>query len=570
MNKSFKSKFSGLSIHGKASLLLVLGFFLASLFVGLAGGQQPMVADEVVHYFMLVTQADKLPAPNIDVEIPSFGSGNYSTTRYPHVFLWHYIGSVLWRCFGRSFATVQIYQTLFWLQLLMAVWLMIKKELPERQDLWLLCIAVLGSLPMGILFSVLLFQGLPATAQIVTAFMFLRRKRYWWSVFFMGVALSVKITTFVVLPAYLVFLAIMSLEDGWKRAVLRSSLAVLLIVLSCVPMARAMRSFEFEYYPLAVAKRCVESIHSGLQRKVSVAEIKGLDADPVDKGTGQPNEDRKEALSHAAIRPEICNHPGDLRLPKNWIIYFGGVFWLVVAVSILAVSFTRFDCSNLFNGRMGLLCVGLWIALGTCIHVRSAPDARFFLASLPFIVVGMSCLLARIRPSRILLSIVVAASVLQAGAVLAKTASLRRISGGIQEMIDFKNESQIQPANYLMYPEGHPRFLSGTVIWYMDYQLRDFWALNNDRRIEMLQSYHVGSIIIKKNRICDVGADTIDLGLYPSSFVRDLDADSRFVKVLDNSEVSIYLVPGAKLLNIKEASVGQESQEDFAGKEMSP
>jgi len=59
-------------------LLSVIGV----LFVGLSASE-PMVADEVVHYYMLVTQAEKLPAPNIVAEIPA--PDQYYVRYYPHV-----------------------------------------------------------------------------------------------------------------------------------------------------------------------------------------------------------------------------------------------------------------------------------------------------------------------------------------------------------------------------------------------------------------------------------------------------------------------------------------------------
>jgi len=112
---------------GRLSLIVIFYSFLMVLAVGLLAGKGPMVADEVVHYYMLVTQADKLPQGNIVAQIPMNG---WTYNRfYPHVFLWHYMGAAIWRLLGRSFAVVQVYQSVFWLQLLLAVWFTIKKEL---------------------------------------------------------------------------------------------------------------------------------------------------------------------------------------------------------------------------------------------------------------------------------------------------------------------------------------------------------------------------------------------------------------------------------------------------------
>lgn len=183
-------------------LAIIFLAYVAVLAVGLCS-REPMIGDEVTHYYMLVTQAGKLPHANFDADIPT-ADGGVNHRLYPHVFLWHYLGAVFF-LFGRSFAIVQIYHSLFWLQMLVVGWLLFKGEPGGKKEggalLYIVCLA---SLPMALLFSVAFYQDMPATAQVMTAFLFLRKRRLIWSLFFLCLAFLIKETVFVFFPIYLV------------------------------------------------------------------------------------------------------------------------------------------------------------------------------------------------------------------------------------------------------------------------------------------------------------------------------------------------------------------------------
>jgi hypothetical protein len=53
----------------------------------------------------------------------------------------------------------------------------------------------------------------------------------------------------------------------------------------------------------------------------------------------------------------------------------------------------------------------------------------------------------------------------------------------------------------------------------------------------------VGAIVVKKHLIGTLDPEMNRLGIYPDTFVRDIDADDRFRKVLDNRDVTIYRLP---------------------------
>ena len=124
---------------------------------------RPMVGDEVTHFYMLSKQADYLSKPNFYADIPTNWGGT-EVRRYPHSFLWHYIGAVLYRLTGKSFYTLQLYQTLFWAQLLIFAYLLAKSRNGIKNRSVLLYVILISSLPVAIIFSVTFYQDVPMAA----------------------------------------------------------------------------------------------------------------------------------------------------------------------------------------------------------------------------------------------------------------------------------------------------------------------------------------------------------------------------------------------------------------------
>jgi hypothetical protein len=229
----------------------------------------------------------------------------------------------------------------------------------------------------------------------------------------------------------------------------------------------------------------------------------------------------------------------------NWVIYFGPLSVVFIAMCIAGAIVAIHGHLRGSGGPLvqwWLLATAVWAAVITSYHMRSAPDARFFMPVAPFLFAGVSCLVARVPWSRVWMPLLLAAVFLQTGTVLVKTYTLRRIPEGISEMISFL-EKIPERTNYLMYPEGHERFMPGSVDWYMGHELRDLWRGDNGIRIRMLNRYGLQRVVVKKARIRDVTPDTLDLGVYPARFVDDLRRDSRFTKLFENDVVIVFEVP---------------------------
>ena len=139
--------------------LIILLAFISVLVVGLLT-PQTMVGDEVTHYFMLTKQSTFLSQPNFYSEIPVA----YSDTeirRYPHTFLWHYFGAIVYRLTGEAFWAVQLYQSIFLVQLLIVAYLFAKSRHGIDTRSAIIYLLVLASLPVCLIFSVTFYQDVP-------------------------------------------------------------------------------------------------------------------------------------------------------------------------------------------------------------------------------------------------------------------------------------------------------------------------------------------------------------------------------------------------------------------------
>jgi len=514
--------------------------YTAVLGVGLTCSE-PMIGDEVTHYYMLMTQAKNLPAPTIKAEIP-LASGRSEKREYPHVFFWHYGGAVLVKVFGASFPLVQVYHSLFWLQFLIVSWLLVRKEPGQSEWSTLVTVAVLASLPTGLLFSVVFYQDIPAIAQLLTSFFFLRRRKLWHSILFMCLALNMKETAFVLLPAYLlcIFFFFPDTEARWKSWA-RAITAGFVILLLTVSMAVLFKyHLKAAYYPRTIIDQCLNVARNyGFLPKVS----KPARPDHV-AGKKRVSNASLSSVSRKVKKnyPKIANNPGDLRKPINYLIYGGGLFWLVVLAGGAGLASSWRQC---VRSHGWWLLTGCWFLVCTAWMMRMAPDARFFLPGVVFLVPPLVCEIKALHRSRILAAVVLVLALGQGAVVLAKTWQTRRVPSGVIEAVNFLKQHPLETGRnrVFMYPEGNYRLFPCGHEWYFSWRIKEFWKADNDGRIRMLHEFRLGAIVIKKYRVARIDPGMSDLGVYPDFFVRDIEGDKRFTRIYENSDVVIYLVP---------------------------
>lgn len=519
-------------------LIVVLVAWAVVLCVGLAV-PGPMIGDEVTHYYMLKTQAECLPAPCFEAQIPIGSNGADKEYRhYPHAFMWHYTGAVLFRLTG-SAVVVQIYHSLFLLQLLLIVLALVNDLGGSARNTSLLALLVVASLPMTLIFSVAFYQDVPAIAQVATAFYFLLRKRWLMAAVFMALALGIKDNMLLFLPAYLLMLAVIA----WKTVLWRRILAVvgtlLILFLSCWLVYWALlRYAPAEYYPLTMMKVTINRVLVHLP-----CYSRSLAAGGDDKGT-QPSH---VPLMITLYEPNvIANHPGDLRNPMNWLVYGGGVFWLLLMTGIygffMAGTKIAEDGPAMRKRFNWLWFIGLsYLALAYMF--LEAPEARFSLPGLIFLAIPLAGYAVLVRGVKFWIWVFIVAALLQTGVVLHKTYLLRRVPEGIRQAIEYLSKDPPIPNRVFMYPEGNYRFFPCPHDWYLNYELRSFWKGDNDRRLELLWKFKIGAIVVKKHLVGKIDPEMNNLGIYPDYFVKDLDSDSRFRKVLENRDVIIYRLP---------------------------
>lgn len=515
---------------------------LATAFVAIAVtgllDSEPMIGDEVTHYYMTVTQATALPGPNIHARIV-MGNGTEEMRRYPQVFLWHYVGAIAWKYLGASFRVVECYQLLYVLQLMVALWLLVRQE--ERGDtkagfLYLLSIV---TLPLTLLFSVALYLDIPVLAQLVTALCLLRRGRPLASAIFMGIGLSIKITLIPVLPAYFALMAVQCCRaHGLRRAMVSVMAAIAIVVVSCVPMAIALKYKGAPYYPLDMSQQYLHTIrHMFDKREPGTASVA-----PHVLGTVTDPDIEREVISV---------EPGDVRRPQNLLLFGGGLVWLILAAAGMTMVVSRPQTEPAQPVSLWALWLGLFHIAITGLHLHEAPDIRFFLPGVVLVLLPVAQTLARLKWSKVWLPTLLTAGVLQSGVVLHKAHMLRMIRPGVKDAITYLKANPPGHGELFMYPEGNYRLFPIGHDWYLGYALKDFWKADNDTRIRMLDQRDLSAIVIKKYLVGKMDPEMTNLGIYPDYFVKQIADDPRFKKLYENDDVVIYLVPGALEKNRK-------------------
>ncbi len=536
----------------KIAASIIIISFLAVLITGIVT-PQAMIGDEVTHYYMLVEQSRDLSKPNFFAHIPT-GWGDDEIRRYPHSCLWHYLGALVFRVTGGSFHAVQVYNSLFWLQFLWMACLLAGYNREKASYAPVLYLLLLASLPVSLIFSVALYQDIPMIAQVLTAFYLLSKRRWLWASFFMALAIGMKISALLFLPVFFVLMVILEYKAGnWRYAVAALLISTVILGSFTWGVGWALKKYaRAGFYPVEQLQKIAYIV----KEKFSSPETKQL-PEPASRN-GKSSHEKPTQLSPAKapaqkVKPVtpyeaevIANHPGDLRIPANFLIYGGGILWLVIlagSVTLLYRRCRRKDPEENTESSWWLFAVGVWYIAISAYFLRTAPDARFFLPGLPFVLLPFTEGVASLPRPRIIIAVVAAMAILQGGEVLKKTYDLRNVSVGLQESITYLRENPISPPRIFMYPEGNYRLFPYAHDWYLEYQLREFWKGDNDLRIRMLRKYGIGAVVVKKHLISDVDDTITNLGVYPTYFVRDLEKDKRFRKLFENGNVTIYEVP---------------------------
>ena len=510
---------------------------------------EPMIGDEITHFYMLKGQSANLSFPNFMAEIPVNFDKTPELRCYPHVCGWHYVGAIIYRISGGSFRAVQLWHTLFWLQFLIVAYLFAKRRGGDQSYASILFIMALASLPAAVIFAIPFYQDIPVAAQVLTAFYLLAYGRRWWALIFLLVAMAIKETAFLFIPVFILMWAWTVWKQKtttdttrWRtwRAVLASSVAAFLVV-SMYIIAWSIvfqRYTNSEFYPVAPIRH---AWYNYTHRPTTAS----LTTTPASRsGTAAARANKPSLLVKPYEFKVISNHPGDLRLPRNYFIYGGALLWLIaIAGLVIRASQQLRRQSAIGSSTVWLWVIGFSYIIPAAYILKTSPDARFFLPAIPFLLLPLTEWAVRIPRIKWWLALLTALVLLQAGAVYAKVYTMRKVTDEVREAITYLRDNPPVPRWVFMYPEGSFRLFPTPHNWYLDFHLREFWRGDNELRITMLHRYKIGAILIKKSLIADVDENITDLGVYPTYFVKDIERDQRFKKVFDNAEVTIYQVP---------------------------
>lgn len=507
---------------------------------------QAMIGDEVTHYYMLTKQAKNLSTPNFFAEIP-MATGDIETRRYPHSFLWHYGGALIYAATRGAFAAIQVYQLFFLVQLLSVAYLLARDRQGVETRSALLYILVLASLPLTLIFSVAFYQDVPMTAQALTAFYLLRRQKWFIAALFMSLAIGFKVTAALFYPAFFLLLFYWQVrKTGWLKGTTAFLCALAIVLVATWSIGRAIVTYgHSEFYPQAQLERLIKNTKNVFESHIPVLSERAGVSNLNTNLSARPSAPKEIQESQPQI---IANHPGDLRIKENYLVYGGIVLWLVAIQGLIGNLFYRFSsrCSIIYReSSFWLYFVGGTYTLIAIWYIRTSPDARFFLPGLPFLLLPLVEKAICIPKPKVLITILAALAFLQGGYVLQKTYRLRALTPEIKEGIQYLQKNP--PAgNIFMYPEGNYRFFPAQHEWYLGYHLREFWRADNDERLQLLDKFNISLVVIKKHLVAPVDKQITNLGVYPVDFVEEIAADSRFDKTFENDQLLIYQITTSK------------------------
>jgi hypothetical protein len=386
---------------------------------------------------------------------------------------------------------------------------------------------------------------------VLTAFYLLRKNRWLLATCFIAFALGVKVNAMLFFPAFFFCLSVWTARRcSVKKTAAIISCAVLLIILCTWGLGFTLKRYAgASFYPVEKFEQVVKKIwpEEEQPRKPAPKPPAAQQSAPAEK----PVKAKAKVITEqkASI---IANHPGDLRITANYFIYGGLLLWLLLLTGAAGAGMRllRPQPPAQENSSCWLWGTGLSYILTAAAFLASAPDARFFLPGLPFILLPIAEQTVRLPRPKWLISLLASLAFLQGGYVLTKTYNLRQVSPDLREAIAWLRENPPQPSRIFMYPEGNYRLFPVPHEWYLKYHLRDFWRADNELRAEVLRKFRIGAVVIKKHLVAPVDENITDLGVYPDYFVKDLRKDERFRKLFENSAVVIFQTPqqqGAEL-----------------------
>ena len=469
----------------------------------------PMIGDETAHYYELLKQCKHLPNASFGWSV----STAYGKTRIAltgtHVIGWQYLGALFYYLLP-YFYTVQFYHLIYFCLLILFSYLTVK-HLYNSDEVSCNALLLICTLPVCLLFGIAFYQDLPLTTLYVICFYLLFRKKYFLAIIISCLAYLMKENALLILPGLTFLLVLQEHKKPLK--------CFAWIIFSYIAFFSCVMLFDLIVY-----------IHSGYTYHSMMGEA--LMGYIVKLRTiGQP----------IPQNPVVCSYPGDLRVPINWFIYFGGVVWLAVIASFFGL-FRKIR--YIMTEKKSLICLALGLSylVPTYIIGKNNPDVRYFLPGVPFLIFAVSSWLRHVKFYRLILLILLFAATIQTVGVFHKIYTLRTLGPDLEQVINVLNKEKTVYSNkkykIFMYAEKW-RFLPYEPMWsYYD----EVWQAKTPEKIyKVLRKHDYAFVGIVKSKIASIGDNPdINIRLYPRWFVRCLEKSDLFKKKCENNTYIVY------------------------------
>lgn len=520
----------------KAAFIFLL-LFAVVLTAGLAS--EASLGDELYHYRFAKNFYWQHKRPTVDILYQDLPEDEIVALPdhliYYGDMLWHGTLAQIWRiCGGVSFTVAQVYQSLYYILLVVLTYLLGRALYDEKTGFY--AGLLVATVPMIAVFSILLYTDVPATAFCVLCVLLLVRKRYFWTGIALGLMYLCKRNALLFVP---VILLVSFCRDAVKLKVRFANAAILLVgVVVVVAPDLYWREVNFKGFP----PNRYTSVMAVVRQFTAPGDRKVVQAEPPKAEVQKKKYDMAPiATIEVGDMKTFANMLGkDLAFVKYlervlWLSYFG--IALLIGVPLYFI-FRRYRKKDII----------LWALVGTYLllyfrFVGFSNEVRYVLPIVPFL-----CILAAIPVAaskrRVAGAVIIVVCLTQFLAAACYLNSKRQVPRQIEDGFAFVRENSPEDAR-LFYVEhialdrtnrkiqlpvpGHPLLK------------QMFWAVDEADALEAMNQMGIDYIMVKKSRVYDDSNVSFFNG-YPRSFIERL-PEMPFVKlVFDNSDMSIWKV----------------------------
>lgn len=425
--------------------------------------------------------------------------------------LWHTLLAIFAKLFGGiSSRIAQFYHTIYYALLVLFTYMLGKELYGRRQGLY--SALMVASIPAVVVFGILLYLDVPATALSILCFLLIIKRDYFWAGVVLGLMYLTKRNTCFFVPAF-IWVVIDQNKEGLKASIKKAIYFILPSLLFIVP------DFLWREHNLDFKIMLNEG---GKQKFISSAgNISGI----MDRLLRRDSNVRFNEYTNSSFAN-----------PLDIIRYFG--IALLVGLSIYVIS--KRYCKKDLILWVPVLCYFVFF----CYMFSPISDIRYLLPVMPLLAVISSNAISGILNKRLFKGILISLCCLQLISTSLFVRTKRLIAPGIKEGFSYLKENTPADA-VIIYPEylilelANRRF-----VWagYLPTAIRDiFYSTDYDTIERLLRSHNISYIAIKKSRVFD-DTKLKHLGGYPKSFVEKLPKLPFLKLVFDNNEMSIWKI----------------------------